>query len=51
MELIAEALVNRGFSPESVLAEWSSGRCDYWKIFNLLNHVGLERLMPPKANS
>ncbi len=51
MELIAEALVDGGFGPESVLVEWSSGRCDYWKIFNLLNHVGLEHLMPPRANS
>ncbi|CAF9937123.1 MAG: hypothetical protein ALECFALPRED_007113 [Alectoria fallacina] len=50
MEEIAEALIDRGVGPKSVLAEWSSGRGDYWKLFNLLNSVGLEHLVPSKAN-
>ena len=50
MEQTAEALIDGGFGPKSVLAEWSSGRGNYWKLFNLLDSFGLEHLVPSKAN-
>ena len=50
VEGIEEALIDGGFGPKSVLAEWSSGRGNYWKLFNLLDSVGLEHFVPSKAN-
>lgn len=50
LEQIVEALINGSFSPTCILAEYSNSRDDYWKLFSLFEHVGLERLMPPKSN-
>ena len=50
-EELAEALITKGFGPNSTLVEWSMARCDYLKLRKVFENLGLGHLMPPVNNS
>ena len=50
-EEVAEALIAKGFGANSILVEWSMARCDYLKLREMFENLGLGYLMPPVNNS